>query len=181
MSPNFSQRKSVTLQAFMYICACLMTWIFAREDRRASHQVQDRDNSKRWWVLIGQLFVDTDFWLVNTYFWLVNHCKYSLLICYFRCRNRGLEEQRFYEMIKLRNSLRSCWTRLDCLTRRMKTVRLWLSPSAVCCIPSQGIVESNVSSPATKESKHPDHPMTLPSQPSCCVIRNSWERHTLLQ
>lgn len=27
--PNFSQRKSVTLQAFMYICACLMTWIFA--------------------------------------------------------------------------------------------------------------------------------------------------------
>ena len=29
MSPNFSQRKSVTLQAFMYICACLMTWIFA--------------------------------------------------------------------------------------------------------------------------------------------------------
>lgn len=29
MIPNFSQRKSVTLQAFMYICACLMTWIFA--------------------------------------------------------------------------------------------------------------------------------------------------------
>lgn len=135
---------------------------------------------------------DGEFWLVNyllilTSDWSTLTSDWSIIVSthfWFVTSGVGIEVWRSWGSMRRsswENSLRSCWTRLDCLTRRMKTVRLWLSPSAVCCIPSQGIVESNVSSPATKESKHPDRPMTLPSQPSCCVIRNSWERHTLLQ